>query len=195
MRRMYSKQDLEKIIQEKFHNATLDGSIEIDGDLDVSGDVKVKTLEQQEANWNYDLSDVQLSVGTGFSAQNIFSRVQVINKELEIIFTFSVTNEGETTATPSNVQIGNVTIPEEIGEKLIDVAGHDLTEAGTMMAIAGSRMVNNPSASPSVFNGQFGVLNISHNGENKLFIAAYGLQGIGAGATHTYSGRIQLTLL
>lgn len=183
MRKMYSKKQIENMALQ----STLEGV--------KNEDVIVKTVEQTNPNWTLDLSNVQITFPSGFTGTNIFSRIQKINGELEIIFTFSITNNGDTTATPSNVQLGSFNIPSEIGSKIIDIGGDDLTKsiASEYVAIAGSRAVN--STNTSVFGGNYGILSLSHNGANKLFIAMYFLQAIAAGATHYYSARIQLTLL
>lgn len=173
------------------------GDVAISGDLDASGDLTAGTLKPLAPNWSIDLSDVVLSVPSGFSATNIFSRLQVIGGELEIIFTFSITNEGEASATPANVQLGTFSLPNEIAEKIIDVKGNPLNvSVPSLVAIAGARALNTPypPESATTFAGQYGALSLSHAG-TQLFIACYGLQTIGAGGTHTYSARIQLTLL
>ena len=128
---------------------------------------------------------------------NIFSRLQVINKELEIIFTFSIHNPTENTVSPSNVQLGTFTLPAEIGSKIIDLKGQDLTVNDSLIGIAALPMCNSTQSpsSTTTFQQKYGILSVSHNGANKLFIACYSMQGIAAGATHTYTGRIQLTLI
>lgn len=160
-------------------------------------DIVVKTLEQTEANWTKDLNSLTLYSPTGFSVQNLFCRLQKINQELEVIFTFSITNTGASSAAPANIQCDNISIPQEIGSKIFDVLGKNLTESGSLTAIAGTPMVayNDTPANSPVFNVSKAVLSLSHNGANNLFVAMYGFGAIAAGATATYSGRIQLTLL
>ena len=183
MRKMYSKKQIENMALK----STLEGV--------KNEDVVARTLEQTNPNWSLDLSNVQIVFPSGFTGTNIFSRLQKINGELEIIFTFSITNNGDTTATPTNVQLGTFNIPHEIGSRIIDINGDDLTKSTTSeyVAIAGSHAVNNNNK--NVFSGNYGILSLSHKGANKLFIAMYFLQAIASGSTHYYSGRIQLTLI
>ena len=158
-------------------------------------DLKVKTIEQSEANWSADLSSVIFDFApSSLVCSNIFSRLQKINGELEIIMTFSVNNPTESAITPTYVSLGSFSIPQDIGIKIIDILGSRLIDSGEMTSIAGSRMVVGYDTT-SVFNSQNGVLSISHNGANKMFICAYGMSSVPAGSTHYYSGRIQLTLL
>lgn len=188
MRRMFSKEQLITLIDQEVLAKAVESL--------AGKDITAKTLKQSHANWSYDLSAVELESPTGFTTSNIFSRLQVVNQELEVICTFSITNTGGTTATPNNVLLGEFDIPEDIGSKIIDVLGNPLTTSVGIVAIAGACMVNNPSApsGTTAFAARYGTLNLSHKG-TKLFVGVYGLQGIAAGATHTYSGRIQLTLI
>ena len=188
MRRMFSKKQIERMVAEN-PAAVLEA---LKGQ-----DIKAKTLEQTHPNWAYDVSSIEPVAPTGFTATNIFSRLQIINQELEIIFSFSVTNTTEATSSPANIQLGDITIPEEIAERIIDAKGDKVSVNSSLVAVAGTRMVSSTSTpeNTTVFSAQNGILNISHSGENIILIAGYSLGAIAAGATHTYSGRIQLTLL
>ena len=171
----------------------------VTGNVEVEGGLVAKTLEQEEANWSYDLSDVNPTASGDFTVENVFSRLQVINKELEVIFSFKITNSGEASATPANVQLGIFDIPEEIGRHIIDVEGNNLTETPTSeKAIAGSALCNTGIAVGSthnVFTQRNGALSISHQSANKMRIACYSLSSMSAGSETVYSGRIQLTLI
>ena len=74
MRKMYSKKQIEEMTQSGL----------------VGKNIKVKTIEQTEPNWTLDLSEVSIVFPSGFTGTNIFSRLQKINGELEIVFTFSI---------------------------------------------------------------------------------------------------------
>ena len=172
------------------------GNSAIGGDLDVNGDARVKTLSQSQANWSLNLSEVEPTIPSGFSATNIFARLQVINQELELVLSFTITNNGESTASPANIQFGEHILPEAIGAKLIDIKGNNLntTESGYCPIAGAVCTIGTSGVSSSTFSKVGGVLNVIHRG-TKLFIAVYDLPNIGAGASMVFSGRIQLTLL
>lgn len=182
MRRMYSENQIGDIALKQLSDK----------------DLKVKTIEQSKANWSIDLSEVNPTAPGDFSAENIFSRLQVINKELEVIFTFKITNTGTANATPTYVQLGIFDIPEEIGAHIFDIEGNDLTTPTSEKAIAGSALVNTTIAgSPThnVFTQRNGTLSLAHNGQNKMRIACYSLSSMPSGSETVYSGRIQLALI
>ena len=187
MRRMYTASQIAMLVQTAISSGLL-------SDIDV----KAKTLEQKEANWALSLESLNLYAPEGFTATNLFCRLQKVNQELEIIFTFSITNTTESSATPANIQCDFIDLPSEIAEKIIDVNGKKLTEdTASLSAIAATPLISYPAtpANTDAFINLKGVMSLSHTPNKNLYIGMYGLPEIAGGGTATFTGRIQLTLL
>ena len=118
MKRMWSRNELKKNTQEYLANT----------------DVKVKTIEQSEANWTLPIT----SFGTfaGLTANVIFGRVQKLNQELEIVILVSYTNETESNVTAYGTSFLPIELPEAIASKIYDCDGKNATENGGSKYIA-----------------------------------------------------------
>ena len=89
-------------------------------------DVKVKTIEQSEANW--EINDIfdSISVDEGLVYTKIYARFEEINGILYIVHIFDVEN---TTESSINFAFNkNIVLPEEIAKKIYDVSGKNVHE-------------------------------------------------------------------
>lgn len=97
------------------------------GDIVATGRLEGKSLVISEPSYKYEF-EIEPSV-SGLTKIGSFGRIEVIGGELHIIAVCTYKNE--TGASVSNVKINqlNLTIPENIGSKIYDMNGKNLTEA------------------------------------------------------------------
>ena len=145
MRRMYSQAELSAIIKEVFLEDVASGQIdlpelieqalpEVDpSDLDFSGvDFVAKTLKQVEPELTINLAFAH----TGFTIEQVYSKLIVANNVLYGVVNFRMTNNAEESKTL--YQFGgsqNLVIPEQYGSKIFDRDGHAVSESITSDAI------------------------------------------------------------
>ena len=147
MRRMYSEQELTKIIKEVSEayideliedgvfddkivdavNDYLDENPIVPGDLDFSSiDFVAKTINQVQANASV---PVNISGSGGVPPTDIYSRIIVIHNVLYIIFNYKLTNNTGESKTLYTVGTINATLPNAIASKIFDFAGDDVATA------------------------------------------------------------------
>ena len=109
MRRMYSKNQVKGIVET--------------GDLNVNG-----AISQSKANYDFDLSDkTPVNLASGFEYRCIYGRLEVINNILYVVWVFGLKNTNESATNSGNVFI-QVEMPNELGDKIIDVNGKKVSE-------------------------------------------------------------------
>lgn len=169
MRRMYSKEELSKIIKE----------------ADFSGvDLKVKTLEQVNPNYVKDLGAVIEALSDANKTYtNIYSKLEQYGNILYIVINFKITALADGTYGGETIDIEN--IPSEIGEKIYDMKGKKLTEVGE----ASITIMNGGSSATGTANWSvIGNAYFNHRNENR--ITAY----LGASQAMTTGGERYYTL-
>lgn len=157
--------------------------------LEATNEFAIKTLKQTQANVSIDFEWTKASVGGSLDPDNIYNRIEEINNVLYIVSVVKYTNNTESSVgTPQFVL--DIEIPEELGKKIIDYNGNDLTTSGQadISACIG-------------FTGILGqVSQVNHNvalrhvGANNLRIVTQ-VQSIGSGASNVFTFRTFLTLL
>ena len=146
MRRMYSQAELSAIIKEVFLEDVASGEIDLPAmigealpvleEADLSNaDVVVKTLTQAQANWSVDFGDSMVGLPTGITYAKIYNRFEVIGNILYLVLTYSLENTTASDVSTGNLSI-DVTLPEEIAEKLIDISGVSAKEATSTSGIS-----------------------------------------------------------
>lgn len=147
------------------------------GDASIAGDVVAETLKQNSANYSTPLT-------LAFSNANFeivgtpYSKIEVVNGEIHIIFAGLVHNKAESSQT--GYLSGAVSlVPEEIGSKIYSVGGNTLDEAPSLSAIENIiRIVPCGYRAGSVTNSV--LLNLVHTSANQLSITQTGSFVIGA---------------
>ena len=187
MRRMFSEKQIKKMIQEA--PAEILEAIK-------NQDVKVKTIEQSEANFTGEITSfVNTSGGT---SNLIYGRVQQINGELHIVFIGSIANETESAITFYGTNEVSVTLPEEIADKIYDMAGNKVTTSDTNIRISGSHAygARDTGSDMSKYYSDV-VFIVKHNGANKISLtfSRPNQISIPAGETAYFEGRVSLDLL
>lgn len=109
----------EKQIKELIKNYAADGGF---GGVDL----KVKTIEQAEANWSLDVTSFPTT--TNCTSEPIFCRIQQINQELHIVMLGKINNPTESDINIYSTQVIEVTLPEEIANKIYDVLGNKVSD-------------------------------------------------------------------
>ena len=146
MRRMYSESELRTFIKKYIRESGDDvvaslvgkdinvGDLAVTGDATISGDVVAKTLEQTQPNYIFDFSSlIKPSDETNFEKVGTpFAKMSVINGVLHIVCIIAFHNKDTANAhNLSLLQLNLSNIPSEIGSKIYDVGGKNLTEAIT----------------------------------------------------------------
>ena len=181
MRRMYSKKQLQEEALQGLVNA----------------DVKVKTIEQSEPNWSISFEPEMSTsaVAKGLTITNIYNRLQVINNILYIVMVNKVLNETGSAisyGSPDGVS-GEITLPEEIADKIYDINGKKLSETGTGSVDISS----NPNGIQTGVGYAPQRMSLTHNGVNKLKITLEPSPSLSITASNSVStfGRTFLTLI
>lgn len=180
MRRMYSEKQIGQVAVKEF----------------VNKDIKVKTIEQSEANYSLDFgSKEMLDLSSGITYNPIYARLEQIGNVLYIVNVFELENTTESTLTIGNARI-KVSLPKSIGNKIYDVNGHTLSQAEiTSIAISGDVGLKGDQSYPSDLNRKVFNVVLKHTDEDEMTIAFYELSNINAGQTQLCSFRTFLTLL
>lgn len=175
MRRMYSENQIVKVLEDK--------------------DVKVKTIEQSEANWEQDLDLTNLyNLPTGLTVTNVYSKIIQWNRELHIIFNFKINNPTENQISGFNSSTNNIDIPANIAERIIDFSGKNATEASTAPICAGVYNTGTTSY-PASLEASFKSFLLKNTGTaNRIALAIQDIYAINAGTSLYISGRISIDL-
>ena len=163
-------------------------------------DLKVKTIEQSEANFKLDDTKFSITAPTGIEVTKKYCAIEVINNIFYIILNYEFYNPTE-----SSISIGNLSyitindIPEDIGSKIFTSQGHNLTEiTANEEGITGGRMASD-NANPNA--GFYSTHNIAVNkpagngNQNKIYLKPRDVSNVGSGARCNYTFRTFLTLL
>ena len=147
MRRMYSEQELTKVIKAVFDEEVESGALDDKikeyaedwleenplepSDLDFSNiDFVAKTLTQSQANNQYD-NNFTTAIA-GLTIGNIFNRIQIVNGIMYFITNFKLTNNsGSSVNITSGALLGsnNLTMSASIAEKIYDLLGNQVSDA------------------------------------------------------------------
>ena len=94
----------------------------------VGQDVKVKTIEQTNANYAVSFN-LAPDGGASFTINNVYNRFEVINGILYFIMNIKVENNSGSTITVQKVAGTPVAVDPTIGAKLIDFSGNAVSDA------------------------------------------------------------------
>ena len=168
----------------------------------VDKDLKVKTLEQTEANWSEDFSgdDFGATFPTGLEVTYSYRRISRINGELHIVLLFKIKNPTESSISvgnSNNIQIKN--IPENIASLIYDVEGDPLSEDVNDIIPISACYYYTDSGTPT--NGMYAG-NVAPISRLQSSLAPRGLRialrnypSVSAGATHNVLIRTSFTLV
>ena len=134
---MYSQNELEKLVKDVFLADVESGEIDfpslIAEGLAVADltdvDLVVKTISQTTANY---VKEFNAPSVTGFTKLNEYCRFEVMGNELKVILCARYKNDD--TENSKNFSLGafNITgISSEVGDKVFDMGGYKLSEAGS----------------------------------------------------------------
>ncbi len=161
-------------------------------------DLKVKTVEQSEANYDADISTFPNLGGSGVG-ELIYGKVQQINGELHIIFIGKITNNtGSAISGYSTGSIG-VTLPEGIASKIIDMNGKSVHESSNGVRISGTYAYasknNGADVSSLLGNTVFILLNTTTENALQILFERSSAITINDGEVLYFEGRVSLDLL
>ena len=91
--------------------------------LHVSGAITADTIEQAQANWEYNEEIAIPSTQYGCSVSPIFANVSQFNRKLNIILIVKVENTTGDSVVIPDIDCGTIIFPNEIAEKIIDYEG------------------------------------------------------------------------
>lgn len=180
MRRMYSEKQIGQVAKQEF----------------VNEDIKVKTIEQSEPNYSADFSSKEmLDLNTGIEYNPIYARLEQIGNVLYIVNVFELENTTESTLNIGNTRL-KVSLPKSIGDKIIDVNGHALSEVEiTSTAISADIGLKGDQYYPGDLNRKIFNVTLNHTAKDELTISFFELGSINGGQTQLCSFRTFLTLL
>ena len=190
MRKMWSKNQLKNTIS----GASAEVVEALNGQ-----DVKVKTIEQSEANLELtpsSMSEAGGLSGLGLTKYERFVRIQQINSELHIIVNVAMANETESSITiPGGANLyGYIKVPSSIASKIYDESGKNFTQTH----VSGKDKVSLTPCIINVANTSYnGVLKVWHNATDEMYIAIMVSTNasVPSGSQAYFSGRVQLSLL
>lgn len=123
----------------------------VEGELE-NKDLVVKTIEQTEPNWSYDITEFP-SGPSGTTASVTFCRIQQLNSELHIIMNGVIHNPTESNLTSYGLIGIYVTLPENIANKLYDCLGKKASEVAdaseVRIATSSAQIYVNSTVSPN----------------------------------------------
>lgn len=176
MRRMYSENQLVKVLEDK--------------------DIVAKTLKQTQTNYSLDISSLEvINLTEGIEHEFIYGRLEEINNVLYIVWFGKFTNTTEENKTFTNCDIV-VHLDSEIAKRIIDSDGKSVHELSTGR-ISADMAFKGDSVYPASLNRFTGVVSIQNkSSENDMYISPFiGGQTITAGQTQLFCFRTFLTLL
>ena len=182
MRRMYSEEQVKKLVSES-SNQILSAL--------ANQDLKVKTIEQSEANTQV---TIEAPTITGLTKLNEFCILEQVNKTLRFVFVARYKNEGESAVT---MRLGSWTIsniPADIGEKIFDMEGKNLTQAATATEFKNIIRPFAIASEVSSVGGQLFPAELQHFSANTLFIYQQNGQSVPAGNVGVLSFEINIAL-
>lgn len=177
MRRMYSENQLVNVLENK--------------------DVVAKTLKQTQANYSLDLSSFTPdNIPSGITYTLVYGRIEEINGILYIVWLFSLENTTESSITHANCGI-DITLDEEIAEKIIDISGVSVAENTSTKDISAFHGFKSDDSYPHNLNRySYNCCLSNRSTANKFRINLYfNGQTIGAGKKQYCEMRTFLTIL
>lgn len=166
--------------------------VKSNGRIEASDVIKVKTLEQTEANFELDLGDaIEALSDTDVEFTNIYSKLLVINNVLYIVINYKA--KALNAGTYAKVlTISN--IPKIFGDKVYDMQGKKLSESVTYTAsitVLFGAMSNDGQSSWSAITNSF----FNHSGEDTIMVYLGGLGPMAQDAEKYVTLRNFVTLL
>lgn len=171
------------------------GDVAISGDLIVQGEDKgnivASTLKQINPNFELDLgSIIEALSDENKTFTNIYSKLVVYNRIAYIIINYKITAINSGTYGDSVISIPN--IPEEIGKKIFDMLGNDLTKStqtATITILIGGKSTNGQSTWSGIVNAFF-----NHAGANTIQVYLGAGQSMSANEEKYYTLRSFITI-
>ena len=190
MRRMYSENQIKEMIENAPEQVVK--ALE-------NQDVKVKTIEQSEANWSIDLSEISMAgLDESLEYTPIYERIEKIGNCLFIVATFKIKNPTESTIGIGNVSLSVNIDKEEIASKIIDFGGKALNEtapAYEQRQISADVGFKGDNSYDYALNRTLFKIVMAHPSQNVLQLTFYDLGNIDASKEFNCSVRTFLTLL
>ena len=181
MRRMYSKEELRKIVLNSLENE----------------DVKVKTIEQSEYEYS---QEIELTPTiTGAVVEDIYSRCVVSDGFLHIILNFKVSNPTESPISGYSLINTPINLPKKYAQKIVDIDGKSIAENNPDKFIACAHAFWGPAdimafGAIGAQNVWMGLNNSSTLDRMNLVLIGSSQIQIQAGKTHLVSARLSLSL-
>lgn len=126
----YSKTELDTQLGLKADTTYVDAQLATKANLSgatFSGNVKALTFEQTAPNYS---EVINVGGSSGVTVTDIYSRFEVINNVLLIVFSFKMTNNTGSSKTLYSISSSNITINNpNIANAIYDVLGHTVSEA------------------------------------------------------------------
>ena len=170
MRRMFSEKQIGEVAQEQLQDK----------------DLKVKTIEQSQANKVFDMS---LYVSGSLTHTPRYEKAFVINNILYMVLSYVMTNETEATIGSTTMGFDFV-VDSEVGDKIICTNGEKVSADFTANALVCGFPAFRGSILSSTNNGS-----IYKVAKNKLRIVMFTNQNINAGDSLEFEGRSFISLL
>lgn len=192
----YSSNTVLSLYNKAEMDALLAGKANLSGDT-FTGAVVAPTLEQTQANWSADITNVPNI--TGGTATMIFGRAQKLNQEFHIVVFCKIANNSGGAITGYGTSDIGVTLPSSIASKIFDANGNNVTNnqgqytrISATLAYA-SKNANN-STSGTLNNVYMFVMNNSNN-QIRIQFASPTLITINDGETLYLEARVSLDLI
>lgn len=189
MRRMYSENQIKNLIAESPEKVL---------EALQNQDLKVKTLEQSEANWSLPIESFG-KLGS-LDPTIAFARIQKVNQELEIVVSVSYANETESTVSAYATDSSVIELPSEIANKIYDCNGVKVSEntsSAIYIASSSAYASKTKSTDMSKLTGapRLFLFNVNQNNKMNIIFASNSAIQVDAGGTTIIEGRIQLALI
>ena len=114
--------------------------------------------------------------------------------ELYIVVNFSMTNTGESSVTISNLAYMDITLPEEVAEKIYDINGKTVADTTSNYGITGCQYYTDSGNLSSGFYTSNVCTIVNKTEANKMSAQLRGYGSIAPTATHNITMRVFLTL-
>ena len=174
---MYSQGELKRITLDMLKNEEL----------------KVKTIEQSEPNWKYDLSLEGISFPEGVNATLIYGRLELINGILFFVSSLKLENTTENNISINDVVVNINNMPAEIGSKIYDILGKKVSESIDLNTLITEYSIfkSNRVGTASNVIGRMG----NNQSANSMYVRLANSNTLNAGDTQYFTARTFLTIL
>ena len=180
MRKMFSKNQIKEIVNQGLLNE----------------DVKVKTIEQSEPNFefNLDLSNLN-GLPQDCEVEDVYTKIVQWNRELHIVFNFKITNNGESATTGFTSTSNYIDLPEEVAERIIDFAGKSVAESSAGVSICAGVYNEGSQNYPEYLEALQRAFVIKNTGTaNRMMLNIHDISAINPTKSLFITGRISLDL-